>query len=232
MRPDGRAADEMRATEMTIGYQEYADGSVLIGMGHTRVLCAATVEERLPPWRPNYEQGWVMAEYSMLPRSTRERTERHISARDTEIAQLIGRAMRAAVDLDLLGPRTIIVDCDALLADGGTRCAAITGGYVALALAVERLVRERSVPPSVLRAPVAATSVALTGDEMLLDPCAEEDIRANVDCVVVVNGDGLIVEVDAPAAQPFSRAQLERMLDMAEPAIRELISLQRGLVAS
>lgn len=232
MRPDGRALDEMRPVEMTVGYQEFAEGSVLISMGHTRVLCSATVEDRLPPWRPSSNEGWVTAEYSMLPRSTRERTERHVSARDTEIAQLIGRALRASVDLDLLGPRTVTVDCDVLQADGGTRCAAITGGCVALALAVEHLAREKRVPPTVLLPLVAAASVAQLNGELLLDPCAEEDIRSNVDCVAAFNADGLVVEVDAPAARPFSREQLDRILDMAAAATRELTTMQRDLLAS
>ncbi len=232
MRSDGRAADEMRPVVMTIGYQEYAEGSVLVEMGHTRVLCSATVEEGLPAWRPNSGEGWVMAEYSMLPRSTRERTERHVSARDTEIAQLIGRALRTTVDLDLLGSRTIVVDCDALQADGGTRCAAIIGGCVALALALQHLVRENKVPPGVLGPLVAATSVALSEGELLLDPCAEEDIHANVDCVVVLSANGDVVEVDAPAARPFPRAQLDQMLEMATAAIRELIRMEQDLLAS
>lgn len=222
----------MRPVEVSVGFQEYAEGSVLISMGQTRAICSATVEESLPPWRPNREQGWVCAEYAMLPRSTRERTLRHASARDTEISQLVGRALRASVDLDLLGPRTVIVDCDMLQADGGTRCAAITGGCLALALAVSRLIRENRLPPRVLRRPVAAASVALVDGGILLDPCAEEDIRANVDCVVVLDADGLIVEIDAPAAEPFPRSDLDRILDMATPAVRELTRMQKDLLAS
>jgi len=232
VRPDGRAATEMRPVEMTLGYQEYAEGSVLISMGHTRVLCAATVEECLPPWRPNSSEGWVTAEFSMLPRSTRERTARHVSARETEISQLIGRALRATVDLQLLGPRTVTVDCDVLQADGGTRCAAITGGCVALALAIQQLVREKRVPPTVLLPPVAAASVAQLDGELLVDPCAEEDIRANVDCVVVMNAEGLLVELEAPAARPFPRQQLDHMLDLAASTIAELTRLQHDLLAS
>jgi len=231
-RPDGRAPTEMRPVEMVLGYQEYAEGSVLISMGHTRVLCAATVEECLPPWRPSRDEGWVTAEFSMLPRSTRERTARHVSARETEIAQLIGRALRTTVDLQLLGPRTVTVDCDVLLADGGTRCAAITGGCVALALAIQQLVREKRVPPTVLLPPVAAASVAQLDGELILDPCAEEDIRSNVDCVAVFNADGLVVEVEAPAVRPFPRDQLDRILDLAAAAAQELVRMQRDLLAS
>jgi len=231
-RPDGRAPAEMRPVEMVLGYQEYAEGSVLISMGHTRVLCAATVEECLPPWRPSRDEGWVTAEFSMLPRSTRERTARHVSARETEIAQLIGRALRTTVDLQLLGPRTVTVDCDVLLADGGTRCAAITGGCVALALAIQQLVREKRVPPTVLLPPVAAASVAQLDGELILDPCAEEDIRSNVDCVAVFNADGLVVEVEAPAVRPFPRDQLDRILDLAAAAAQELVRMQRDLLAS
>jgi len=232
MRPDGRAADELRPVQMTLGYQEYAEGSVLISMGHTRVLCAATVEECLPPWRPSREEGWVTAEFSMLPRSTRERTVRHVSARETEISQLIGRALRATVDLQLLGPRTITVDCDVLQADGGTRCAAITGGCVALAMAIQQLVREKRVPPTVLLPPVAATSVAQLDGELLLDPCAEEDIRSNIDCVVVMNADGLVVELEAPAVRPFPREHIDRILDLAATAVAELTRMQRDVLAS
>ncbi len=231
-RPDGRAANEMRPVEMALGYQEFAEGSVLISMGHTRVLCAATVEECLPPWRHSHDEGWVTAEFSMLPRSTRERTARHVSARETEISQLIGRALRATVDLRLLGPRTVTVDCDVLLADGGTRCAAITGGCVALALAIEQLVREKRVPPSVLLPPVAAASVAELDGELLLDPCAEEDIRSNIDCVAVFNADGLLVEVEAPAVRPFPRQRLDEILDLAATATQELTRMQRDLLAS
>ncbi len=232
MRPDGRAADEMRPVEMSAGYQAYAEGSVLISLGQTRVLCSATVEDALPHWRPGSREGWVTAEYAMLPRATRERTPRGASARDTEIAQFIGRALRASVNLDLLGPRTIIVDCDVLQADGGTRCAAVVGGCVALAQAVEHLVRERKVPLGVLRPPVAAASVALLDGEMLLDPCAEEDVRANVDGVIVFNGEGLLVEVDVPSARPFPTSELVRMCEMAGGAARELIRMQQDLLAS
>ncbi len=232
MRVDGRQADEMRPVEMSTGYQPYAEGSVLISLGQTRVLCSATVEESLPAWRTNHSEGWVTAEYAMLPRATRERTVRNSSARDTEIAQFVGRVLRAAVHLDLLGPRTVIVDCDVLLADGGTRCAAATGGYVAMALALERMIREDKLPPGVLGPPVAAVSVAILDGEMLLDPCASEDIRANVDGVMVFNAEGLLVEVDVPAARPFPSADLDRMRDMAAAAAAELIQMQRDLLAS
>lgn len=231
MRIDGRAVGEMRPVEVIVGYQEYAEGSVLINMGRTRVLCAATIEEEVPPWVTS--AGWAAAQYAMLPRATRIRTPRAGSAREIEIQQLIGRAMRASIDLDALGRRTIIVDCDAIQADGGTRTAAITGGYIALALALKRLVHSKDVPEEVWRAPVAAMSVALTDDgEMLLDPCHEEDIRAIVDCDIVLNANGELIEVEAPGAIPYSRAQLEQMLDLAIPAICRLTEIQREILAS
>lgn len=231
MRIDGRRADQLRPVEMIIGYQEYAEGSVLISMGKTRVLCAATVQECVPQWLKGQGQGWVTAEYSMLPRSTRERTNRSPSGRATEIQRLVGRSLRSSLDLRLLGERTITVDCDVLQADGGTRTAAITGGYVALALAVDQLVKDKKVRREVWRAPVAAVSVGLVGGELLLDLCYEEDVRAEVDCCVVMNARGRLVDLEATAeGEPFTREQFEQMLDLAAGALRELIQMQRQLL--
>jgi len=218
----------MRPVEMTVGYQEYAEGSVLISMGKTRVLCAATVEECLPAWLKGSGQGWVTAEYAMLPRSTLTRTRRVASGRATEIQRLIGRALRASLDLHALGERTITVDCDVLQADGGTRTAAITGGYVALALAVDKLVQKKQVHRQVWKAPVAAVSVGLVGSELLLDLCYEEDARAEVDANVVMNARGHLIDIGATAeGAAFTQEQLARMLEMAGAAIKQLIHLQR-----
>ena len=229
MRIDGRSAHEMRPVEIVTGYQEHADGSALVSLGKTRVLCAATIEDRVPQWVTS--AGWLTAQYRMLPRATVIRTPRNGSARETEIEQLIGRALRASLDLQALGPRTIIIDCDVVQADGGTRTAAITGAYVALALAVGQLVLRAQVPAQTLRTAVAATSVALANGEMLLDPSHAEDIQADVDCDVVMNAEGRLVEVHAPAATSFSREQLDRMLDLAAPPIEHLLDLQRRALA-
>ncbi|HOG47472.1 MAG TPA: ribonuclease PH [Anaerolineae bacterium] len=228
MRVDGRPADAMRPVEMTVGFQEYAEGSVLISMGRTRVLCAATVEECVPQWLRGRGEGWVTAEYGMLPRSTTTRTRRVPSGRSTEIQRLIGRSLRASLELRALGERTITVDCDVLQADGGTRTAAITGGYVALALAVDKLVQKRVVHRQVWRAPVAAISVGLVGKEMLLDLCYEEDARAEVDCNVVMNARGHLVDVGATAeGAAFTREQFDQMVELAAGAVKQLIQLQR-----
>jgi ribonuclease PH len=227
-RSDGRAPDEMRPVEMVVGYQEYAEGSVLISMGKTRVLCAATIEDCVPAWMRGTGEGWVTAEYAMLPRSTITRTRRVASGRATEIQRLIGRALRASLDLHALGERTITIDCDVLQADGGTRTAAITGGYVALALAVDRLVQKKLVHRQVWKAPVAAISVGLVGGELLLDLCYEEDARAEVDANVVMNARGHLVDVGATAeGAAFTQEQFVRMLELAGGAIKQLIQLQR-----
>lgn len=231
-RVDGRAADAMRPVEMAVGYQEYAEGSVLISMGRTRVLCAATVEECVPQWLKGQGQGWVTAEYAMLPRSTTTRTRRTTSGRSVEIQRLIGRALRASLDLRALGERTITIDCDVLQADGGTRTAAITGGYVALAQAVDKLVQKRMAHRQVWKAPVAAISVGLVAGEMLVDLCYEEDARAEVDCNVVMNARGHLVDVGATAeGATFTREQFDLMLELASGAIRQLIQAQRQALA-
>ena len=230
MRLDGRANDEMRPVEMIVGYQEYAEGSVLISVGKTRVLCAVTVEEGLPSWLSGQEYGWVTAEYTMLPRATRTRTPRDASARETEIQQFIGRALRASVDLTALSRRTITVDCDVIQADGGTRTAAITGGYVALALALEGMLRKKQACPQIWRPPIAAVSVGLVDGEMLLDLGHEEDIRAVVDSNVVLNAEGQLIEVHAPATNPFHHQQLDEMLDLAREGVRHLLDIETELL--
>jgi ribonuclease PH len=234
MRIDGRAWDEMRPVRMTPGFVEVAEGSVLIEMGNTRVLCNATVEDSVPSWRLGSGSGWVTAEYAMLPRSTQQRTRREtrgLGGRTQEIRRLIGRSLRAAVDLDRLGERTIILDCDVIQADGGTRTASITGGYVALALAVQRLVAEGEVAQDVLSGGLAAISLGLVDGRLLLDLCYEEDSAAEVDFNIVMTGDGRLIEVQGTAeGTPFDRAALDAMLDLAEQGIGQLLSIQQQVI--
>lgn len=204
--------------------------------GDTVVLCNATVDEQLPPWmmRAREERGWVTAEYAMLPRSTLTRTQRETTpqARTQEIRRLIGRSLRAAVNLELLGKRQIIVDCDVLQADGGTRTASVTGGYVALALAARKLIANGTVPQGALLAPVAAVSVGVVRGEPLLDLCYEEDLHADVDMNVVMNRDGRFIEVQGTAEHnPFDRAMLNRLLDLATGGVGELLQMQQALWA-
>jgi len=232
MRIDGRRADQLRPVRLEPGYTRYAEGSVLITQGDTVVLCNATVEDRLPPWmqREISEGGWVTAEYSMLPRSTTVRTPRETTpqARTQEIRRLIGRSLRAAVNLRLLGRRQIIVDCDVIQADGGTRTASVTGGYVALAAALRHLVDSEIVPAEVLLPPVAAVSVGVVDGEPLLDLCYAEDLNAEVDMNVVMTGEGRYVELQGTAEhQPFDRAVLNHLLDLAAGGIGELLRVQR-----
>jgi ribonuclease PH len=231
MRFDGRANDEMRAVLITPGYLDYAEGSVLIEVGRTRVICTATVEERVPIWLRDRGQGWVTAEYGMLPRATHQRTSRETMAprgRTQEIRRLIGRSLRAAVDLRLLGERTVTVDCDVIQADGGTRTASITGGYVALAIALRKLIKGGLLPASVLASPVAAISAGVLQDEPLLDLNYEEDSQAQVDFNVVMNGRGQYVELQGTAESgAFSRETMDSLLKMAEKAIGKLLTIQK-----
>jgi len=234
MRVDGRQWDEMRLVRMTPGFVPYAEGSVLIEVGGTRVLCNASVEESQPRWRQGSGAGWITAEYAMLPRSTHKRTPRETvrqAGRTHEIRRLIGRSLRAVADLGRLGERTIILDCDVIQADGGTRTAAITGSYVALALAVERLAAAGSVPDGVLTGQVAAVSLGWVGNQLLLDLCYAEDAAAAADFNVVVTGDGRLVEVQGTAeGEPFSRRALDAVLDLADKGIGELLVAQRQVL--
>ena len=234
MRIDGRQWDEMRLVRMTPGFVPYAEGSVLIEVGGTRVLCNASVEESQPRWRQGSGAGWITAEYAMLPRSTHKRTPRETvrqAGRTHEIRRLIGRSLRAVADLGRLGERTIILDCDVIQADGGTRTAAITGSYVALALAVERLAAAGSVPDGVLIGQVAAVSLGWVGNQLLLDLCYAEDAAAAADFNVVVTGDGRLVEVQGTAeGEPFSRRALDAVLDLADKGIGELLVAQRQVL--
>lgn len=236
-RPDGREPDELRPIEIELGFQDWADGSVLFSQGRTKVLVAATVIEEAPRWMRGTGRGWVTGEYAMLPRATLERTQREVtkgrpSGRTQEIQRLIGRSLRAVTDLRRLGERTIMVDCDVLLADAGTRCASITAGYLALALAVRRLKEQGTVKPGVLVDSVAAVSVGVVAREPVLDLSYEEDAGAEVDCNVVMTGSGALVEVQGTAeGEPFSRGDLNALLDLAESGIAHLTKVQRDIIA-
>jgi len=235
-RPGGRTPLDLRPLRMTPGFVPMAEGSVLIELGSTRVLCNATVENSVPGWMRNSGRGWVTAEYSMLPRATLTRTPREsergkISGRTHEIQRLIGRSLRSVVDLTALGERSIVLDCDVIQADGGTRTAAITGACCALALALNALVASGTLKKSPLKQLVAATSVGVLEGQTLLDLCYEEDSRAEVDMNVVMTADGGLVEVQSTAEKEnFSRARLNEMLDAAEKGIKEILVLQRQLL--
>ena len=238
MRTDGRNAHELRKTTITPNYLITAEGSVLIEVGNTRVLCAATVEDTIPPFLRGTGKGWVTAEYSMLPRATITRTPREVSkgkpsGRTHEIQRLIGRALRSVVDLHALGERSVIVDCDVLQADGGTRTAAITGAYVAFAIALKTLVKFKAIGKNPLRDSIAATSVGIVSGEMLLDLCYEEDSRAEVDMNVVLTGSNKLVEIQATAEQkPFEESQMLELLAMARAGIAELRANQQAALDS
>ena len=232
MRTDGRRPDELRPLDIAPGFIESAHGSVLISAGSTRLICTAMIEESVPPWMRGRGRGWVSAEYGMLPGSTLERRQRDASrgkfdGRTQEIQRLIGRSLRAVTDMRALGERTVWVDCDVIQADGGTRCAGITGGYVALELAMRGLVDRGVVPELPLTDSVAAVSVGIVGEECLLDLCYVEDSTAEVDMNVVMTGSGRIVEVQATAeGQSFTRDELDRMLVLAEGGIAALRDAQ------
>src|SRR5512144_1210138 len=229
MRPDGRRPDELRTLEILPHYQKHAEGSALIKLGDTWVLCAASVEEGVPAFLTGKGRGWLTAEYAMLPRSTHTRTKRDPGGRGKEIQRLIGRSLRAAVDLAHLGERTIAVDCDVLSADGGTRVAAITGAWIALAFAIRQLVATGKLADQrALRPPVAAVSVGVVGGEVVLDLPYVEDSKADVDMNVVGSEDGTLIEVQGTAEHgTFDRKQLDAMLDLALVGIKQLTVEQR-----
>ena len=236
MRPSGRAADVMREVTITRGYTRHAEGSVLVAFGETRVLCNATIEDRVPQWLRGRGRGWVTAEYGMLPRSTGQRSPREAArgrqgGRTLEIQRLIGRSLRAVVDREALGERTIIVDCDVIQADGGTRTAAITGGYVALVDAVSRL---RGRPPrDPIHGVVAAVSVGIYKGQTVLDLDYAEDSVAETDMNVVMNDAGGFIEIQGTAeGHAFRRNELDAMLDLARHGIASLVELQRAALAS
>ena len=231
-RPSGRAPDELRLVRFTRRHAKHAEGSVLIEFGDTQVLCTASVEDSVPPFLRGKSQGWITAEYGMLPRSTHTRTAREAargrqSGRTQEIQRLIGRALRAVADLRALGERTITLDCDVLQADGGTRTAAITGAYVALAEACERLVARRLIAASPLHGQVAAVSVGIVGGVPVLDLDYAEDSQAETDMNVVMNNGGAFIEIQGTAeGHAFRRHELDALLNLAAHGIGELLSLQ------
>ena len=232
-RADGRAYNEMRSVEITPGFQEFAEGSALIELGKTRVLCSVSVDERVPFFLKGSGTGWVTAEYDMLPRSTVTRTRRdsslgRIAGRNQEIQRLIGRSLRAVTDLNALGERTLIVDCDVLQADGGTRTAAITGAYVALHRAVQTLSNMGIVSSIPFRTEVAATSVGIVHNQLMLDLCYDEDSSASVDFNVVMTGRGDFVEIQGTAeGKPFPRETVDALIALAEKGIWNLLQVQK-----
>ena len=235
-RTDGRAAGDLRLVRITPAYLPYAEGSALIEMGQTRIICSASVEERVPPFLRNRGQGWITAEYAMLPRATLQRTARETgrggpSGRTHEIQRLIGRSLRAIVDMSVMGERTITLDCDVLQADGGTRTAAITGAYVAFALAARRLLRAGKIARNPLIDQVAAVSVGIVNGTPLLDLKYDEDSRAEVDMNIVCTGDGRFVEVQGTAeGTPFGREAMDQLLALAALGIERLVHMQRDVL--
>ena len=240
MRPDSRALDALRPVEMACGFHRMSEGSVLYRAGSTVVLCVASIEDRVPPFLEGKGKGWITAEYQMHPRSNPVKREardgrgKAPSGRTMEIQRLVGRALRAAVDLDKLGERTITLDCDVLEADGGTRTASVTGGFVALALAVDALTKKNKLDARVLRDSVAATSVGCMKDHSLaLDLCYQEDSTAEVDLNVVASGRGGIVEVQGTAeGEPVPRKTVDAMVDLALAGVAKLAQIQRTVLAS
>ena len=236
MRADGRLSEQLRPTRITTDYLIHPEGSVLVEAGQTKVICAASVEDRVPPFRRNTGKGWVTAEYGMLPRATTTRSQRESTAgrvggRTQEIQRLIGRSLRAITRLDELGERTITLDCDVIQADGGTRTASITGAFVALVLALNRMREQDMIRTMPVYDYVAATSVGIVDGEPMLDLAYSEDSKAEVDMNVVKTGGGMYIELQGTAeALPFGREALNRLLDLADTGIRQLVALQRGFV--
>lgn len=235
-RPDGRRFDELRPVTIKREFTKYAEGSVLIEMGDTKVICTASVENKVPAWLKDEKKGWVTAEYSMLPRSTEVRKTREsvrgkVGGRTQEIQRLIGRSLRAVTDLEILGERTVILDCDVIQADGGTRTASITGAFVALADALGKLVAAGELEKMPLKDFVAAISVGKVREQLLLDLCYAEDFLAEVDMNIVMTGAGNFVEIQGTGEEAsFNRAEVDRMLDLAEQGIRTLIDYQREVL--
>jgi ribonuclease PH len=232
LRSDGRNDDELRPVRITPGFQSFAEGSTLIELGLTKVLCAVSVEDRVPHFLRGTDSGWITAEYSMLPRSTQTRSAREstlgrVGGRTHEIQRLIGRSLRAAVDLTALGERTLTVDCDVLQADGGTRTAAITGAYVALVMALNKLVSRRELSAVPTKCAVAAISAGIVEGDVLLDLRYDEDCRAEVDFNLIMTSLGEFVEVQGTAeGKPFSKQTIDRLIGLAEPAINDLFLVQ------
>ncbi len=237
MRPSGRKIDEMRPISIETGVTKHAEGSCLIKIGETHVLCTATLEEKVPPFMRNSGQGWVTAEYGMLPRATNTRMRREAAAgkqggRTVEIQRLIGRSLRAGVDRQALGERQIIIDCDVIQADGGTRCASITGGWVALRLAVNKLLKTGAITSDPLTAPVAAVSCGIYAGQLVLDLDYPEDSEAGVDGNFVMTGSGRLIEVQMSAeGSTFTRDQMDHLLGLAEKGVSELVEAQKAATA-
>jgi ribonuclease PH len=237
MRSDGRKNNELRPLRVTPSYIKTADGSVLIEMGDTRVICTAKLEERVPPFLRNSGKGWITAEYGMLPGSSRERIGREssrgkVGGRTHEIQRLIGRSLRAVADLNSLGERTIWIDCDVIQADGGTRTASITGAYVALVEAARGWLQRGLISVDPIKDSVAAISIGIVDGKMLLDLCYEEDSKADVDMNFVMTGSGKFIEVQGTAeSAPFTKRQMERMAEVAQDGIRQLLKAQKKTIA-
>ncbi len=237
MRIDDRKADQLRPVDLKPNFVIYPEGSVMITVGNTRVLCNVSIEAGVPRWiqSQNNQTGWITAEYAMLPRSTQVRTAREtrgLGGRTQEIRRLIGRSLRSAVDLTKLGPWTCIVDCDVLQADGGTRTAAITGGYVALVIGLRKWVAQGQIPEDIFLSPVAAVSVGIVDGQPLLDLCYQEDSNAEADFNIVMNAEGKYIEVQGTAeGQPFSRQMLDTLLDLANQGIGDLLEIQQRALA-
>lgn len=233
-RSDGRGADELRAVSIEPNFLKYAEGSALISVGNTRVLCAASIDDKVPPWMKGRGTGWVTAEYAMLPRATQERTQREsskgrVGGRTHEIQRIIGRCLRAVTDMTKLGERTVWLDCDVLQADGGTRTAAVTGAWVAFALALLTRFDSKDAARWPLAGQVAATSVGIVGGTTLLDLAYDEDSRADVDMNIFMTDSGKLVEIQGTAeAAPFSRGKLDALLELAEAGIATLLAAQRA----
>ena len=237
MRPSGRNVDEMRSISIEVGATKHAEGSCMIKIGDTHVLCTATLEERVPPFLRNSGQGWVTAEYGMLPRATHTRMRREAAAgkqggRTVEIQRLIGRSLRAGVDRQALGERQITVDCDVIQADGGTRCASITGGWVALRLAVNKLLKAGDIVTDPLMDPVAAVSCGIYAGQPVLDLDYPEDSEAGVDGNFVMTGSGRLIEVQMSAeGATFSHDQMTQLMELADKGVAELVAAQKAAVA-
>lgn len=236
MRIDGRTADQLRPITITPNYNKYAEGSVLIEAGLTKVICTATIEERVPIFLKGQGKGWITAEYAMLPRATQVRNQREsmkgrVSGRTMEIQRLIGRALRSVVDLNALGERSVTIDCDVIQADGGTRTTAMTGSFVAVAFAMNRLINENKLNSMPIHDYLASTSVGIVNGEAVLDLCYEEDSKAKVDMNIVMTGDGRFIEVQGTGEEsPFSRDELNRLLELAEQGIHSIIDIQKAVL--
>lgn len=234
-RPDGRKFDDLRKIAFTPDYVSYPEGSVLVSWGETRVLCNLTVQEGVPAWLAGKGQGWITAEYALLPRSTHTRTPREtkgLKGRTQEIRRLIGRSLRKAVDLGKIGERTLLLDCDVIQADGGTRVGSVTGGFLALSLGLKPLIQSGEIPQDALSAHIAAVSIGMIQGRPILDLNYTEDSQADVDLNVVMTSESRIVEIQGTAeGNPFSRKDLDQMLTLAEGGIHQIIALQKELLA-